>query len=331
MPEWLAESISLSSALPSEQMLVRLVVAALYGSVVAVIYRLSHGRQAERGEAWTLTTTLVLLAILIAMVSMVIGDNVARAFSLVGTLAIVRFRTVVEDTRDTAFVIYAVACGMCAGSGYYIGPLVAAPLVLGATLAFAGRRRKDRKAPPGRLVLRLSSAMNVEGALKTALDRHAPDHQLVGMATARGGHTATRLDDGRVLVVGGIDGRRALSTVEVFDPATGRVSAAAALPEPKATHGAARLTDGFTHRLAYGLTHRLGYRLTHRLADGFAQQLADRNIRREQFAVAARRQADAARQRVQESEQTDLCRRQSVVIDGRQRQAAAQSGAQERI
>ena len=51
MPEWLAESISLSAALPAEQMLVRLVVAALYGSVVAVIYRASHGRQAERGEA----------------------------------------------------------------------------------------------------------------------------------------------------------------------------------------------------------------------------------------------------------------------------------------
>ena len=60
--------------------------------------------------------TLVLLTILIAMVTQVIGDNVARAFSLVGALSIVRFRTVVRDTQDTAYVIFAVAVGMAVGA-----------------------------------------------------------------------------------------------------------------------------------------------------------------------------------------------------------------------
>ena len=55
-------------------------------------------------EAESFTVTLVLLTILIAMVTQVIGDNVARAFSLVGALSIVRFRTVVRDTQDTAYV-----------------------------------------------------------------------------------------------------------------------------------------------------------------------------------------------------------------------------------
>ena len=60
----------------------------------------------------------MLLSILIAMVTQVIGDNVARAFSLVGALSIVRFRTVVRDTVDTAFVIFAVAVGMAVGAGH---------------------------------------------------------------------------------------------------------------------------------------------------------------------------------------------------------------------
>ena len=47
----------------------------------------------------------------IAMVTQVTGQNVALAFSLVGALSIVRFRTVVQDTNDTAFVIFAVAGG----------------------------------------------------------------------------------------------------------------------------------------------------------------------------------------------------------------------------
>ena len=60
----------------------------------------------------------MLLSILIAMVTQVIGDNVARAFSLVGALSIVRFRTVVRDTVDTAFVIFAVAVGMAVGANH---------------------------------------------------------------------------------------------------------------------------------------------------------------------------------------------------------------------
>jgi len=49
-------------------------------------------------------------------VTQVIGDNVARAFSLVGALSIVRFRTVVRDTQDTAYVIFAVVVGMAVGA-----------------------------------------------------------------------------------------------------------------------------------------------------------------------------------------------------------------------
>src|SRR6185295_13041366 len=64
----------------------------------------------------SLQSTLVLLSILIATVTQVVGESPARAFSLVGALSIIRFRTVVQDTQDTAFVIFAVVMGMAAGA-----------------------------------------------------------------------------------------------------------------------------------------------------------------------------------------------------------------------
>lgn len=164
----------------------RLGAAFALGFLAAGVYAVACKRGGRRAEA-SFLATLVLLSLLIALVTLVIGDNVARAFSLVGTLAIVRFRTVVEDTRDTSFVIYAVACGMCAGSGYFLGPLACAPLVLAAAWLFSGRKQGAGGLPAGRLVLRLSSAMSVEGALKSALAKHLPGHRLLGLATARGG------------------------------------------------------------------------------------------------------------------------------------------------
>ena len=47
----------------------------------------------------------------------IIGDSIARAFSLVGALSIIRFRTAIQDPRDIGFVFYALAVGMAVGAG----------------------------------------------------------------------------------------------------------------------------------------------------------------------------------------------------------------------
>jgi uncharacterized membrane protein YhiD involved in acid resistance len=66
--------------------------------------------------------TLVFLTIIISLVMMIIGNNVARAFALVGALSIIRFRTVVKDTKDTAYIFMCLCAGMaCGTSSYFLG------------------------------------------------------------------------------------------------------------------------------------------------------------------------------------------------------------------
>jgi hypothetical protein len=117
-------------------LILRLGLAFAYGVLVAWAYRWVRGRATEAGN---FLATLVLLTLLIAAVSTIIGDNVARAFSLVGALSIVRFRTVVEDTRDTAFVILAVGVGMAVGAGHHLLPIALLPLAAVAAKAFSSR------------------------------------------------------------------------------------------------------------------------------------------------------------------------------------------------
>jgi hypothetical protein len=100
---------------PPLVILLRLVIAMVLGGVVVFVYRRTRS---ANDTTPSFAVTLVLLTILIAVVTQVIGDNVARAFSLVGALSIVRFRTVVRDTQDTAYVIFAVAVGMAVGAGH---------------------------------------------------------------------------------------------------------------------------------------------------------------------------------------------------------------------
>jgi len=89
------------------------IVAIGLGMVLALTYRYTH-----KGLSYSqsFTQTILLVALIVSIVMMTIGSNVARAFALVGALSIIRFRTVVKDTRDTAFVFAALAVGMAAGT-----------------------------------------------------------------------------------------------------------------------------------------------------------------------------------------------------------------------
>jgi len=182
MPDWLSDSLHHEVQVEPEVLLLRLAAAFGMGCVVAGVYRLTT-RQAN-GTA--MLATLVLLSVLIALVTLVIGNSVARAFSLVGALAIVRFRTIVEDTRDTAFVIFAVASGMGCGAGYVAAPLAATPLVLLGAWLFRPAVVPATVAEQC-LVLRLGTTGAIQQQVHALIKDRLPGYRLTAVATVRGG------------------------------------------------------------------------------------------------------------------------------------------------
>lgn len=122
---------------------INLVVALICGLLIAFFYRKSyHGP----GYSSTFINTLVILAMITSVVMMVIGNNLARAFGLVGAMSIVRFRTAVKETHDIIFIFFALAIGMAAGVGYYAIALFStitigiATVLLSKTLVTHSRR-----------------------------------------------------------------------------------------------------------------------------------------------------------------------------------------------
>jgi uncharacterized membrane protein YhiD involved in acid resistance len=89
-------------------------VALFCGLLVALFYVGTTGRF---HRSRTFLTTLVVLAMITAVVIMVIGNNLARAFGLVGAMSIIRFRTAVKDVQDIMFIFFTLTIGMAAGVG----------------------------------------------------------------------------------------------------------------------------------------------------------------------------------------------------------------------
>jgi len=190
MLEWLNALLNAlvpgQADIPAAKLVARLIQAAVLGAAVAAVYFLTQRK--TRTEAAPLVATLVLLTVLIAMVTVVIGENLARAFGLAGALSIIRFRTVVDDTRDTAFVIAAVVAGMAIGSDLLAVALAGLPVVaLAAWLLSTWARRGGATAAEATLVVRLGIGLDPAAVLNAALSRHLEAFRMVSAGTARQG------------------------------------------------------------------------------------------------------------------------------------------------
>lgn len=185
MIEALTNAFTPAAAVSPVDVLLRLAAALVLGVVVGWIYRRARGTDAAGGSFFV---TLVLLAVLIAMVTQVIGDNIARAFSLVGALSIVRFRTVVRDTQDTAYLIFAVVVGMAVGAQQlWVGLIGLVVVGVAAWMLRGAATSADAGGSGWVLQLRLNIGLDPAAVLTPALAPRGGRAELVAVETARQG------------------------------------------------------------------------------------------------------------------------------------------------
>ena len=63
--------------------------------------------------------TIVFIGLIITLIMVIIGSNIARAFALVGAMSIVRFRNPLKDPKDLTFIFASIAIGMASGTFFY--------------------------------------------------------------------------------------------------------------------------------------------------------------------------------------------------------------------
>ena len=94
------------------EILFNLVAGVIVGGIIYLSYKISH-----QGPVYSakFNATIWMLTVVTTMVMCVIGNNVALSLGMVGALSIVRFRTAIKDARDTAYIFWCVAAGICCG------------------------------------------------------------------------------------------------------------------------------------------------------------------------------------------------------------------------
>ena len=84
--------------------------------ILALIYKKIHSR---KEDCHVIMQSMIFISVILAGAMMVIGNNLAIAFGLVGAVSIIRFRTSVSSFLDMSFIFGAIVVGMASGLGFY--------------------------------------------------------------------------------------------------------------------------------------------------------------------------------------------------------------------
>lgn len=92
-----------------------IVIAIALGGMISYTYMKTN----PSGYSQSFTLTMILLPVIVAIIILLIGSNIARAFSLAGAFSIIRFRSAPGDPKDITFVLFTMAAGLACGVGSF--------------------------------------------------------------------------------------------------------------------------------------------------------------------------------------------------------------------
>ena len=92
-----------------------IISSIILGLVTSLVYIKTNKKN---GYSSNFPITLIMLPVIIAIIILLVGNNIATAFSLAGAFSIIRFRSAPGDPKDIAYVFFTLAVGLTCGMGY---------------------------------------------------------------------------------------------------------------------------------------------------------------------------------------------------------------------
>ena len=160
--------------------LLTIAISFILGVAISLTY-MKTGSKNTYSQSFSIT--LVLVPTLIAIIILMIGSNVARAFSLAGAFSIIRFRSSPGDPKDISYVLFALAAGLSCGVGFYQYAMlftgVLCLLMFSLSAFNFGAKNSCRKL----LKITIPEDMNYEGAFDDILKNFTTDYTLAKVKT----------------------------------------------------------------------------------------------------------------------------------------------------
>lgn len=130
-----------AGSLSLQEILLSFLCAIVLGAVIFTSYRFSHVGATYSAK---FNVSLWMMTLVTTLIMCVIGNNIALSLGMVGALSIVRFRTAIKDPRDTTYIFWAIAVGVCCGICDYLIAGIGSAVIFCLLLLIGNVKGNDR-------------------------------------------------------------------------------------------------------------------------------------------------------------------------------------------
>lgn len=166
---------NVSSDITVASAVITMLIAVVFGGVIAFTY---YKTQREEFYQRSLAITLLMLPIILSVIILFIGSNIARAFSLAGTLSIIRFRSAPGDPKDIGFIFFDIAAGLACGVGLYAYGAIFVAVLCFVIIATEKWGLFEKKTIRKHLKITIPEDLNYEHAFDEILEKHTKNIRL---------------------------------------------------------------------------------------------------------------------------------------------------------
>lgn len=158
--------------------------AVIIGLVIGITYMYACKKSGYNKD---FIVGLVLLPAIVSVVIMLIGSNVARAFSMAGAFALVRFRSAPGNAKDIAVVFFAMASGLACGLGYITFAVIFTVVIILVLVALSITNFADKNAGKRQLRITIPENLNYTHAFDGIFDNFLSSKELTKVKTTNMG------------------------------------------------------------------------------------------------------------------------------------------------
>ncbi len=179
MLEWLQNANITNTTISFETVIISIMMSLLMGVVISLTYQ----KTSVKKHSDNLALTLILLPTIIGSIVMLIGNNVAGAFSLAGIFSVIRFRSSAGNARDILFILFSVGAGLAVGVQTYLYGLIFT--VIMSIVLFVAYYYQHGTASTKSMQLRIlvPEDLNDEDAFNDILTKYTMSYSLISMRT----------------------------------------------------------------------------------------------------------------------------------------------------
>ena len=152
----------------------------ILGILISVVYMKTHEKNNFNSG---FSTTLIMLPVIISIIILLVGNNVARAFSLAGAFSIIRFRSAPGDPKDIAYIFFTLAIGLTCGMGYVTYAVLFTLILSAVMIGLHMTKFTEPKNKNMQLKITIPEDLNYEGVFEEVLDNYTNSYNIQRVRT----------------------------------------------------------------------------------------------------------------------------------------------------